>query len=865
VRSPEAAVRTPRTKIAIPLLPPDFVPRPGLRERLDGAAATDLVIVSAPAGYGKTVVLADWARHHSDPVAWVTVDRMDDDPRRLWTAVRAALALDDRADGQDGQDHSGTDSTEGTDTATAVVDDVLAALDDLPHAVTLVLDDVQELSSAEVLHDLARLVRLRPPCLRIALASRVDPPLGLSRHRLEGRLREVRAADLRFSVDGAAALLRSSGLCLTRAQVEALCVRTDGWGAGLRPAAFALRRCGDADRFLADFSGDERSVADYLTGEVLAGLHDDILTFLRAVSVCSVLSAGLAVHLSGRSDAGALLEHVRQETALVERGGAGEYRLHGLLRSYLSAELRRRDPSRHDDLHSRAARRWAERAEASHALRHARRSDDQALLAELVHRFAPTLLLRGELDVLRASLQAAGPSLPADPEIALLSAVAHLERRDRAATAAQLQRARAAWPAAATPEAITLRAGVELLAAAAGVDIAVSEPPPMTPEGVSSVLLHLGRGAFLLRDPVARDRARTELEQVVALARRNDLPFLEVHGLTLVALAHALQGEISGVARCAADALAASSRRGRSTAPWTSAPAALLAYADLLQGRPQAAVERTAEALRRPELLPDVVFALHAVHAAGRADRGEGVAGLAEARAARMQHGDAAVPAECLAALAALEHRAAVLLGNAGAARTVAAWLEGRVGHVGEIALMQAWAEAAAGRHEAAAAAADPVLDGAVPVLLAQSHLEALLVRAEARLQAGRVVGGQAVLRTALAEGRALGIVRPFALAGPATRDLLGAWGQRPGNDRFTAAVGRALGVVHPEISAPLSDRETAVLELLPSLLSAREIAAELTVSVNTVKTHIRAIYGKLSVSSRRDAVLRARRRGLLP
>lgn len=848
-------MRVPYTKITVPDLPPDFVPRPGLRARLEGAAPADLVVVSAPAGYGKTVVLADWARQHLDGIAWVTVDRTDNDPRRLWTAVCAALAS-----------RGGSRHTDRDGGGTALVDDLITALDRPGPPVTLVLDDLQELSSAEVLHDLARLVRLRPRGLRIALAGRADPPLSLSRQRLEGRLCEIRARHLRFSVDGATALLSSSGLALTPTQVAALCDRTDGWAAGLRLAAFTLRHCADPDRFLAEFSGDERSVADYLTGEVLAGLDGDTLDFLRAVSVCSLPSTDLAVHLSGRPDAGAVLERARQETGLVERGGAGGYRLHSLLRTYLLAELRRRDPVWHDALHAHAARWWAARREAGHALRHAERSGDETLHAELVHRFAATLLLTGALDALRAGLRAAGPSLRADPEVALIAAVAHLERRDRDAAAAELERARSAWPAARTAELTTLRAGVELLAAAAGVGTTVADPPqePAADPGPRAIL-HLGRGVHLLGDSADRTRARPELEQALTLARRHDLPFLEVHALTVIAAADALQGDLPGLARSATDALGASARRGRPTPSWTSAPAALLAYADLLQGRPQAAVERTAQALSSPGLLPEVAFTLHAVHAAGRADRGEGVAGLAEAQAARTRYGDVRLPAQWRAALAVLEQRAAVLLGNIGAARAVAAWLTQRVGPVGETLLMQAWVEAAVGRPEAAATAVAPLLDGTVPVLLSHTALEALLLVAEARLQAGTGAGGRTLVRRALVRGEALEVVRPFALAGPATRGLVAAWAQRPGRERFTVRVGRALADVQPEISTPLSDRETTVLELLPSLLSAREVAAELTVSVNTVKTHIRSIYGKLSVSSRRDAVLRARQRGLLP
>jgi LuxR family maltose regulon positive regulatory protein len=204
-------------------------------------------------------------------------------------------------------------------------------------------------------------------------------------------------------------------------------------------------------------------------------------------------------------------------------------------------------------------------------------------------------------------------------------------------------------------------------------------------------------------------------------------------------------------------------------------------------------------------------------------------------------------------------------VGNHGAAAAVVDWTRRRAGDIAEVLLMRAWTEAAAGHHEAAAAFATVLERGAAPVLLAHTPLEVLLVRVEAELQRGDGAAARATLGAALAAGRSLDVVRPFALAGKATRAALAARRRQAERDPFLARVVAVLTVVSPEITTPLSEREQAVLALLPSLLTAREIAAELTVSVNTVKTHIRSIYAKLSVAGRRDAVQRARARGLLP
>jgi LuxR family transcriptional regulator, maltose regulon positive regulatory protein len=190
--------------------------------------------------------------------------------------------------------------------------------------------------------------------------------------------------------------------------------------------------------------------------------------------------------------------------------------------------------------------------------------------------------------------------------------------------------------------------------------------------------------------------------------------------------------------------------------------------------------------------------------------------------------------------------------------------LERRVGRVAEVSLMEALAALAAGRPEAARAAAERVISGSLPVLLPHTVIEALLVDTEVALREEDLVAGTAALDHALRLAQPLGIARPFVLAGPRTRDLVTSRPAARGTGRFATRLAAARIAVLADASAPLSERELVVLDLLPSLLSAGEIAAELTVSVNTVKSHIRSIYTKLGASSRREAVQRAQERGLL-
>ena len=865
---PSVPPRVPTSKIVVPELPVEFTPRPLLRQLLDQATAAQVVLVSAPAGSGKTLLLADWVRGGEGPeTAWVSLDADDNDPQRLWWAVLTALYALPSTSSLARSAKAGAHPPEG-DLVEAVTD----VLDALDPPVRLVLDDVHELTGRDVLRDLARLIRSRPAGLRLVLTSRADPPISVPRLRLEGRVHELRADQLRFTLDDTAALLETSGLALTNAQVAVLHARTEGWAAGLRLAALALRRTDDPVAFLTHFSGDERSVADYLTGEILDALPPDTQDLLRVVSVCSPLPAALAAELSARADAERLLDELRRDTALVERATPGTYRIHPLLRSYLVADLARQRPETYRQMQATAARWWSARGEPVHALRHAERAGDGELIAQLVHRSGVALLLGGEIGPLRRALAAVGAGArTADPWLALIAAITHLDARALPAAAAELQNARRAWPETPGAGLDALRASAELLATGQGLpgwsSVAL---PDETPHGQPEMtaLLHASRGAAEFSNPDGADvaRARIELERALELARSHDLGYLEVQSLWMLATLAAMRGDYRGMSATAEQAVAAAARRGRHPSAWSAGPMGMLAYADLMRGDPAAAAARSEEALGTWDPLPpESAYTLHAVHGAALADQGQRPAGLAEMRSARAEAADTQAPPPMLAALAVLEHRVALLSGNLDAAADVAGWLDARIGETGETLLLRAWSEAAAGRHEAARTTIAPVHAPDVPILLPHTVVEAHLLDAEAALQTDDRVAGRAALEAALAAAEAVGVVRPFALAGPCTQELLNA--RATGNRRrqFAAQVAGARAAVVADPAVPLSERELAVLELLPSLLNAREIADEFTVSVNTVKSHIRSIYAKLGVSSRREAVAVAHDRGLLP
>ena len=381
--------QVPRSKTTPPPVPSEHIRRPAVEAELDRATDRELALVSAPPGSGKTSLLAAWVRRSPTPsTAWVSLEPEDADPRRLWSAVLTALTdLPDVPPSN--RMHRLVVSRDAVETD--FVSELLEGLATLPDGVRLVLDDVQHIEGPAVRHGIEMLVRCTPHGLRLVLSGRRDPPLPLPRLRMEGRLHDVRTEQLLFTRDEATALMERSGLALTPAQVDVLHARTGGWVAGLRLAALSLRGHGDPDGFLAEFSGDERPVADYLVDEVLAGLGESQRETLRRVSPAESLPSGLAVELAGREDAGDVLDDLARSTGLVTGTGApdAEYRIAELLRSYLVADLRRHGPELAARAHRRATLWYSGHARPREALVQAEYVGDPGLLTDLLGRWAP--------------------------------------------------------------------------------------------------------------------------------------------------------------------------------------------------------------------------------------------------------------------------------------------------------------------------------------------------------------------------------------------------------------------------------------------------------------------------------------------
>src|SRR5690349_19118445 len=395
------------TKLHVPRPQPGFVRRRRLLQALGEGLARGRVLVCAPAGFGKTALLADWARG-GRLVAWLSLDSGDSDPARFWRY--AVAALDRVRPGLAGRvgpplPHS----FEGL--VTALINDL--ATDPGPDEVLLVLDDYHLVDSGPVHESVAFLLENLPPGLRVVVSGRADPPLPLARLRARGQLAELRAADLRFTPEEAAALLsEAAGPGLPGTAVTALMTRTEGWAAGLQLAGLSLRGHADAAGFAAAFSGSHRYVLDYLADEVLVGQPGPVRAFLLETSVLERLSGELCDAVTGRAGGQAMLQDIeRVGLFLVPLDEVRSWwRYHHLFADLLRARLQAEQPGRAVVLH-RAAAAWCEEHDlADDAVRHALAAGDPAWAARLVERYVETLLGRSEGTTLRRWLAA----LPAE-------------------------------------------------------------------------------------------------------------------------------------------------------------------------------------------------------------------------------------------------------------------------------------------------------------------------------------------------------------------------------------------------------------------------------------------------------------------
>lgn len=865
------------------------------RARLDAMfGQTDLpavVLVSAPAGFGKSTLLTTWAAasdHVGHHVAWLSLDRRDNDPVRFWTyligAVRKVAA------------GFGTYALETLQSSPAALEDAVGVVtNDLLDLgdIIVVIDDYHVIESLEVHESMTFLIEHLPARAHLVVASRADPPWPLSDLRARRELLEVRAADLRFTPEEVSVYLNEiSMLDLTASDVEALATRTEGWPAALQLAALSLDGRDDPSAFVEQFAGDDRFVVDYLADEVLDRQDGAVRTFLLETSILSRLTAPLCDAVTGRTDARAMLDLVDRSNlflvALDDR--RGWYRYHHLFGEVLRARLLDESPARVAALHRRATRWFVDAGDRAEAIRHALAAGDVAHAAELielavtplrrtrqeatlaswfdalpaeifVHRPVLTLgavgvrMSSGQVDGVDAQLDAVDrwldPGFPADQlvvhdhdefrrlpaQVAMYRAALALLRGDLASV---IDHGEHAAVSCAADDHLGRGAAAALVGLARWTDgdlVAAGEHYGTAIDELSAAgHLSDALGCSLGLSDIEVGRGRLAAAEAILRA-----------GLDLAALSRPVRGTADmhvGLAeihleRNELDAAADELRRsldvgdrfglGQHAHRWRVVDARLCS----IRGEHDAALALLSEAGRRydtdysPRLRP-----IDATIARARLQAGDVAGARRWATTAEVAVDDELVFTR------EYEHLtlARVLLAAGGADDAVP--------------LLERLLDAAdAGGRMAAAAEAELLLalaaDEAGDTARAVTLLEAALVRAwperHARmfLDAGAPAIG--LLRTAIRHGRAV----------DQAEELLAM-------ENVSAPPMRSNGLIDP-----LSARELDVLRLLRSDLTGPEIATELVVSLNTVRTHTKHIFTKLGATNRRAAVRRADELGL--
>ena len=854
-----------------------LVMREGLLERLSGPGT--VMLVCAPAGSGKTVLLRSWVEDSGLRAAWVSVERGERDGQRFWLSLIDALA-------------AAVPAVERVDPAPsfqgeALVERLLADLALLDEPAVLVVDDLHELQSAEARQWLEVLLARRPPALRVVLSTREEPRLGLHRLRLGGDLIEVRAADLRFSLAETQQLLQAAGVELSGRGVTRLYERTEGWAAGLRLAAISLARHPDPERFVAEFSGSERTVADYLVAEVLERQPEPVRELLLRTSLLDRVSGPLADHLTGGSGSERILQELEDANAFVSALDVRRswFRYHHLFADLLQLELRRVHPELVEGLHRAAAGWFEEHGDTVAAIRHAQAARDWRHASRLLSESRIGLVLDGRLATVRALLDAFPPGMATtDAELAVCFAGVRLREGaldDADAYVAVAQRIAHERPGSFAVQLASVRLASAhqrgdlpgALEAMRSLEAALAaQPPGDVPRGHdvrALALMVLGSTELWA---LRLDDARRHLEDGLALARRIGRPYLEIGCLAHLAIAAPLTGQ---TATAALDytrrAAALAEEHGLATDPVTALAFAVGGGSLAWLGRFAEAeewLEKAARALRHQEE-PSTELAL--LHARGLLLSGQGrfEAALAEFRSAAALNaalaGDHALAVDLRLRIVSAQLR----LGETAAAHAALAGVTDTERDRAETRLAAAAIALADGEPEAALERLEPVIERSAPSLVpAWAAIHALLYDAAAREQLGDPRAADAALERALALAEPEGQILPFAVA--PVRDLLerhtGLRTAHPGlvTTILDVLAGGSAPVPGAPLTEPLSEAEMRVVRYLPSNLTASQIASELCVSTNTVRTHLRHIYAKLDAHGRGEAVARARQLRLL-
>ncbi len=770
-----------------------------------------------------------------------------------------------------------------------MVDKVLSELAASGGPFVLIIDDLHELSSAEAAEQLTALLTSLPPDVHAVVATRRDLPLRLHELRLVGELAEICAAQLRFTQDETRELLAAAGIALPDPVAAMLYQRTEGWAAGLRLAVLSLDGHPHPERFVAEFSGSDRTVAEYLMAEMMDRQPPEVQRLLLRTSLLDRVNGELADLLIGATGSERILLDLEDANAFVVSLDPGRtwFRYHHMFSGLLRLELRRTLPADIPELHRLAARWFADHTQTADAIRHLQAAGDWTAAARLLTDHALSLTLDGQAGTVAALLRSF-PARTGDdfPGLALVHAIADLDQLRLDQAAAHLDVARAY--AATTPPDRQYRlrmaiASLDLLSARLrghfdGVFAQVGAlPSPAAGQSNADValgsdlravaLLNLGvTEAWSLR---LTDSER-HLREGAALARDIGRPYLEVACLAHLGFAATVHSFALARRHCE-QAIAQAARHGWNAEPVIAPAQATLAGILIWTGEFHHGEQWLQRARRATQAggEPGIRLLIHLISAILRAARGQYREALAEFAAAgqvqALMAGQHALTSRVTAWTIATQAR----LGKVEQARAALAAVDDRLATAGEIRNAAAVVRLAEQDPAGARRELKTILDGSAPINPHLTTVEALLLDALACRDLGDERAARAAVERALHLAEPDRLILPFALTG--AWQLLTASPTQ--GTSHAALIADILDAVHgdgpghapaPGPAEQLSPSELRVLRYLPTNLTRPEIAGQLSVSLNTVNTHIRRIYTKLGAIDRSSAVQRGRELRLL-
>ena len=888
------------TKLRIPRRRPNLVARPRLREILAAGEGRPLTLVSAPAGFGKTTLLAEWLEARAAggrTVAWVSLDETDNDPARFLTYLITALQ---NVEEGIGEGVIATLRSPQPPPVEAVVGALINELSDLPREITVILDDYHLISSESVHEAVSFLIEHMPQNAHLVISSRTDPPLPLARLRARNQMTEIRAAELRFTTEEATAFLKGvMGLTLSAADVAALEEVTEGWVAALQLAALSMGDREDASAFVESFSGSNRHILDFLAEEVLERQPEGVREFLLRTSVLESMTSSMCDALTGRDDGQQMLERLERENLFVVPLDDDRrwYRYHHLFADFLRGRLGRESPELTNELHLLASGWYEDNGHLAEAIGHALSAPDHDLAARLIEQGIKGAWSRGEgptvlgwLEALPTEAKRHRPRLFTEHALALVltgrpnDAEPILEEAAQAASEATSGKDRRfllgvasavrSWRARLrgdAPEAVELaRRALSLL------------PDEEAPHRNFAAIC-LGDALRTIGDLAAASEAFAEAAEIGRAAGYVDGTLA---GMVLHARVQAERGRLRQAEEAFWRALRLLTEEGFELLPAAGVVhigmGVLLYERNDLDGAERELNRGMQLAVRAREVSSlvwayitfsqvkwargDKAGALEMAHEAERVARASGadlqiaIAGgwMTRLRLARGDPAEAAAFEQERAANADAAADAALVVDRLTSARLL--YAQGR--HREALPLLEKLGEAA----EAAGRTGDLI--------------DILVLQAVALWASNEKERAVSTLTRALTLAEPEGYVRTFVDEGPAMGELLAATLEARERGRLDTAnrvsaryLAKLLAALSQETAVPTSDerlaeppseRELEVLAFIAAGESNQEIAAKLYVSPSTVKTHINRLYRKLGARSRTQAVARAREMDLL-